>query len=132
MSTKKPVMGRGLEALLLTGHGWERAELTEGGRAFANRDYVWQDLPAALRGVAYTRTAGGEPALLRVRAKQAMELRLATSAPAPAGWEEIPDLRFRYTDRGLTAVSVHRHALAAGQEIVLPQAGWTGSLLLIP
>jgi hypothetical protein len=119
------------EALLVTGHGWERAEWIEGGRAFSNRDYVWRDVPASLRGAGYTRTAGGEPALVRVRAKQAVDLHLATSAPAPAGWEEIPGLRFRYTDKGLTPVSVYRKALAAGEGMVIPQAGWTGSLLRV-
>ena len=83
-----------------------------------------------MRGARYTRTAGGEPAVVRVRALRAAEVRLATSGPAPSGWTPEPELGFRYTDKGRTAVSVYRRSLAAEEEIVLPQGGWTGCLLL--
>ena len=54
----------------------------------------------------------------------------STSGPAPSGWTPEPELGFRYTDKGRTAVFVYRRSLEAEEEIILPQAGWTGSLLL--
>ena len=117
-------------SLLVTGGGWEQAELAEGSRAFSNRDYAWTGVSESLSGARYTRTAGGAPAVVRVRARRAAEVRLATSGPAPSGWTPEPELGFRYTDKGRTAIFVYRRSLEAEEEIILPQAGWTGSLLL--
>jgi len=123
-----------LGALRLTGSGFDLAALAEGGKAFSNRDYVWRNLPPRLAGWTYTRTAGGERAVITVRASRPMEIWLATARSersAPRGWQLVPET-FQYSDRGQTTMALFRRTLDANQELSLPQENWTGSLLLIP
>jgi hypothetical protein len=121
---------------LVTGFGWTLAKLTNGAKAFANRNYVWAEIPPSFAGYDYTQTAGGEHAQIRVRAKREAVLHLAaTSAPqgaAAAGWTPVGDARFHYTDRHRTALQVFARPLSASEEIEIPQDNWAGRLVLLP
>lgn len=119
---------------VITGTGFEIAKFDEGAEAFSNRNYVWQNLPEKFRGGSYTRTAGGEAVVIAVRAKRDITLHVATT-PALGqkelgGWEKTGVL-FNYTDKGKTKMAVFTCALKSGQEIVVPQSGWTGTLVLL-
>ncbi len=120
----------------VTGRGWSPATLADGGKAFANRAYVWADVPARFRGWRYTRTAGGERAEIAVKALRDTTVHLAAGPPPPgadlAGWTELPGLSFRYTDAGRTALQVFTRSLQAGESLALPRGGWAGALLLLP
>lgn len=121
---------------VLTGTGFQAARFAEGGRAFANRDYVWQDLPERLRGRSFTQTAGGQGAVLRVTLRRAATLWLAT-APAQSGvdltgWTAVPGLEFGYSDTGRTQMQVYERRVEAGEVVIVPQGNWTGGLLILP
>ncbi|MFA7003104.1 MAG: exo-alpha-sialidase [Verrucomicrobiia bacterium] len=118
----------------ITGTGFEIAKFNEGGTAFSNRNYVWQNLPEKFRGGTYTRTAGGEAAVIAVRAKRDATLQVATTAAQGktmlSDWEEM-GASFNYTDKGKTKMAVFTRALKIGQEVVVPQGNWTGTLVLL-
>lgn len=118
---------------IITGTGFEVAKLEEGTEAFSNRNYVWQSLPSKFRGGACTRTAGGEPAVIVVRAKRDTTLHIATTPTqekALGDWQKS-DALFNYTDKSKTKMAVFTRELKNGQEIVVPQSGWTGTLVLL-
>lgn len=122
------------EDFVVTGHGFEIARLIDGGKAFSNRDYVWADLPAGLRDLFYTRTAGGTAAQITVKAKRDAALRFATALPMTGantdGWTKATTT-FHYTDRGRTALTVFLRPLTAGEEVLIPQGNWTSGLALL-
>ena len=121
--------------LVVTGSGFEIARLEEGGKAFSNRQYVWENVPHDFRGWSYTRTGGGEPAVITVRAKRDITLYVSTT-PAQAktmfGDADTSGATFHYTDKGKTAMSVFPRTLRSGQEMVVPQGNWTGGILIYP
>jgi hypothetical protein len=118
------------------GRHFQPAVLDNGQTAFANRTYVWIDVPEDLRGWRYTKTYGGEPAFIRVTAREDTMLYLATApgqeGAQSTGWKKVDRWTFRYTDRGRTGLQVYTRAAKAGEEVTLPQGNWTGGLLLIP
>jgi len=123
-----------------TGSGFVIAKLEDGAKAFSNRDYVWQSVPASLRGRRYTQSAGGETPRLTVHAKQNMVLDVMTATEQRgldlASWNQ-PGTSFTYTDRkgkagkGTRMVLLHK-SLQKGQDLVLPQGNWTGVLVIFP
>lgn len=120
---------------IVTGFGWSPAKLTDGAKAFSNRNYVWENVPVRLAGFDYTQTAGGERAEIRVRARRDAGLHLATTPNqndlGAAGWKPVSDSSFHYTDRNRTVMQVFTRALKAGEEIEIPQGNWTGRLILL-
>lgn len=115
----------------VSGKGFTVQTLREGGTAFGNRNYVWGGVPAALQGWQYTQTDGGRGASLTVTPKGEGWIYAASSAVLP-GWEAVPALAFHYSDKNMTAMTVYRHTFPAGAPVPIPQAGWTGTLLLAP
>lgn len=104
--------------------------------AFANRQYTWIDVPRELQRWRFTRTRGGEPANFIVQAQRDTTAYLAT-APSQQGidlkgWKKVDGWTFGYTDRGRTGMQVFQRAVAAGEQITLPQGNWSGGILLIP
>src|SRR5262249_29292028 len=82
-----PVPAQDAGAFSVSGTGFELATLDEGARAFSNRKYVWQTVPPSLRGLRYTRVAGGESSHVRVRAKKDATIFAAAKADAaPPGF----------------------------------------------
>lgn len=125
------------EEAVVTGRGWTAAPLANGKRAFANRDYVWAELPreAAEQGWTYTQTAGGVAAEVEVEAKREMTAYMASAPSQPGlsarGWEPEPGVTFRYTDGGRTMLQVYARRLKAGEKAALPQGNWAGGLLVM-
>lgn len=121
---------------VVSGRGWELGRLADGERAFSNRRYVWNDVPEQFRNWVITRTAGGVAADLRIRAGGDMVVWAAAadggSTTLGAGWVAVPDAEFRYTDRGGTRMRIWKRSVRTGEEVALPQMGWTGTLLLLP
>ncbi len=121
--------------LVITGSGFALAPLDDGAQAFGNRAYVWQGVPAAHRGGRFTQTRGGETAVLSVKARRDTTLRVAAAAAQGdrllKGWRKT-EAGFSYTDGGHTALVVFSRDLKSGEELAIPQGGWTGTIVLIP
>jgi iduronate 2-sulfatase len=120
--------------LTLRGSGFEIARLEGGAKAFANRGYRWQDVPAALVGKSFTRLEGGAKDLLEVTAKRDTVVRIATAtgqAPVDLGGWSAEPLEFSYDDPGKTKVSVHSRPLKSGDTLRLPRGNWTGAILIL-
>lgn len=114
----------------------QEGTLNNDARAYANRSYVWYDVPAELRGWRTKQTYGGEPAMVALTARSQVTVYMATSLSTPAnrlpGWKRVPDRTFGYTDGGRTKMQVLRRELTPGERIVIPQTSWTGGILLLP
>ncbi len=120
-------------ALVIAGHGWTPAVLSNGVRAFSNRSYAWTNVPPAFAGWSYTQTSGGVPAEIRVTSRQSgLVFAIAPPAARLTGWTPMPNTTFAYTDRDLTAMCIWSRAVAPDETLALPQSGWTGTLLLWP
>ena len=123
------------ETFTLNGRRFEMATLDNDALAYSNRSYVWQQVPARLRGWQYTRTGGGVRAEISIAATCDTTLYVAT-ASSPAGAEMSPwiktDDTFLYTDGGRTRMSVFRRDVTSGQTVNVPQSNWTGTLVLAP
>ena len=117
--------------LSVSGNGFTVQTLREDGPAFGNRNYLWGGVPAALQGWQYTQTDGGQAATLTVTRSQAGTVYAASSAALP-GWEPVSTLAFHYTDKNATAMTVYRHDFPMGVRVSVPQAGWTGTMILAP
>ncbi len=124
-----------LGAATVEGRGFTVQTLRNGAVSFANRKYIWENVPEKLQGWHYTQTAGGVNPQMRAGATRDTVLYLATATCQPgidtAGWEPVPELAFRYTDSGRTGMEVFRRAVEAGDAIDVPQGNWTGGLLLV-
>ena len=121
--------------LSIQGLGFRMATLKPDGQAFSNRKYVWQGVPKRLAGWSYTQTNGGEPPLIRAKAKRDCAIYVATGQKGKTelnAWTADDDLGFCYTDGGKTRMRVFHRTLKAGEEIELPQDSWTGTLVLVP
>ncbi len=119
------------------GYGFEKAPFGEGAQAYANREYVWKDVPDRLADFgAFTRTRGGERARVFVRAKRDCTVYVATAMGAGAydmlKWTPVEEVTFRYTDRSETRMQVYSRDFKAGEQGCVQQCGWTGTLVLLP
>ena len=120
--------------LTVEGRGFKPAPFDNDAPAFGNRNYAWRGVPGEFRGWRHTQTNGGGFAAITVTAKQPTTLFVATTkatAASISGWIETDD-SFHYTDRGQTEMRILRRDVERGQTLALPQASWTGTLLLIP
>lgn len=122
--------------LFVTGSAWEPATLADKAQAFGNRKYVWQGVPEEFRDWGITQTIGGEAAEIRVRARRDTILFAATAANNAAidltGWRAAATGAFHYNDKGNTKMTIYCRPIKAGEEIVVPQGGWTGMSALLP
>ena len=123
------------ESLVVSGTGWTLQPLANGRKAFANREYVWSDLPRDTSAWRYTQIAGGEPAVVAVEARKDTTVYIASTVANPdarfAGWTSVAGVSFRYTDGGRTRLHVYARKLKTGECASLPQGTWAGSLLLL-
>ena len=121
--------------LTLTGHGWSLVPFAEGAPAFANRPYVWKNVPEQFRGWQFTQTHGGERAELSAKTSRATTLTVVTGATQKQfilpGWTTVPADNFHYGDKGRTPMAICSRALKAGEELSIPQGSWTGTMLLL-
>lgn len=122
--------------LVLRGAGWSLARLADQEKAFANRKYVWQNVPDRFRDWQFTQTQGGVCAEIRVQAKRGTALYAATAAWQTgvdlAGWNLMAADAFRYTDHNRSAMNIYSRDLPAGAGLSVPQGNWSGMLLLLP
>ncbi|HSP44209.1 MAG TPA: exo-alpha-sialidase [Luteolibacter sp.] len=122
--------------LIVTGEDWTLAPLANGRRAFANRRYVWRNVPTRLTGWRFTLLGGGERSIIRVKATRDTVVHFATALSQSGvntdGWAAEPELSFAYTDTGRTRMNVFTRALKAGDDMEIPQGNWSGGLLLLP
>ncbi|HYW78576.1 MAG TPA: hypothetical protein VE890_03330, partial [Thermoguttaceae bacterium] len=124
------------DSLVVEGHTIALSSLENGHRAFANRTYVWQQLPTALQGWRFMQSLGGTSTPISVTARHDTIIYIATAVSQQSvdttGWQEEPQWSFCYTDSGRTRMRVLRRVITAGEQVELPQGNWTGGVLLIP
>lgn len=121
--------------LTIEGRHIKLATLDNEQPAFANRNYVWNEVPTRFRGWRYTQTHGGVAATLIVAAKTDTTVYLATGPGQDkqlSGWASVGDAAFLYTDQGRTRMQVYSRPLKAGEQMTIPQSNWTGGLVLLP
>lgn len=140
MADSVPLLEQGVKRLetrdlLIKGTGFEMAPFVAGEKAFSNRDYVWGTLPPQPANWQFTRTAGGEAATLRIKAKRDTTVFVATALSQPGasldGWQKLP-VSFAYNDHGNTQVTVFSRQVKAMEEVDIPQGNWMGTILLLP
>lgn len=121
-------------ALTILGGSCEIAVLENGAKAFSNRGYRWQGIPAGLAGRSFTRLAGWAKDLRKVTAKLDTVVRIATATGQAGidlpGWTD-EGLEFSYDDAGNTKVRVYSRPLKAGESLRLPGGNWTGAILIL-
>lgn len=120
--------------VFVEGDGFEIGDFANGARAYLNRTYVWSEVPDALAGWQFTRVNGGVPGAMTAIAEEDGSLYLACAPTATplAGWVLVPAWRFRYNDPNRTIVRVFRREVKAGERVDIPQAMWTGGIVLAP
>ena len=69
-----------LPSIEVAGRGFEISSLAEGGKAFANRTYVWRGVPEELAGWRFTRLSGGLRSELTAVAETDGLIHLATAS----------------------------------------------------
>ncbi len=122
--------------ITIDGTNFEIQRFEEGALAFGNRKYVWEGIPERFAGWYFTQTGGGERAFITFTAPEDGPQYMATSAKQQhldaSGWHEVAGQRFLYTDGGRTQMAVFERACKKGGEVIVPQRGWTGGILLAP
>lgn len=121
-------------ALRVKATTFEIGKLADGEKAFSNRSYVWDEVPAEFSDRAFIRTGGGEKVAIEVTAKEAGTVRIATSFSQPGAalqsWTAT-GRKFRYTDKAKTEMEVFTRPLAKDETVRLPRGNWTGSVLIL-
>jgi hypothetical protein len=133
-----PPVKREISDCVITGTNFTQGQLSNGGKAFANRTYIWQGLPAMFEGGWYTQIlAGGHP-VIAVQAERDTTIYAAVPSRQSgidlAGWTRAQDMSFTYSDRHQSQLDVYEKHLAAGEKLSLPQGNWSGigMILLVP
>jgi hypothetical protein len=122
--------------LRIEGFAFTLKMLREDATAFANRTYVWKEVPEGLQGWHFTQLNGGGYAQIKVAAKQNVAVRVATATKQSGidmtGWEPVAGLSFHYTDKNHSRLDVYCKKLKSGEQVEVPQGNWTGGILLVP
>jgi hypothetical protein len=124
----------------ITGRGFEIQEMHPNALAFSKRDYVWADVPAGIEGLLYTQMVGGGTATIHLKAKEAGRVFVAVAASRmldlkEKGWTiPKPDRSntFTYTDVNRMMMVILSREVGEGEELDIPQLGWTGTIVLLP
>ena len=127
----------------VTGKGFTLERLKQGELSQANRNYVWLDGPAEWENFSFTRLSGGatpnNAATIRVRSTGKGRIYLMSGEErsailTAAGWQLLPiTLTYGTPDRKRTfSMFLYYREVAADSELTIPQAGWTGTAILIP
>jgi len=119
----------------IEGSAFRMAPLDNDARAYGNRTYVWEEVPQRFHGGKHTQTFGGIRATMSVTARRDATLHVATAAAQTGidmtGWQKTDDPPFHYTDKNRTRMSVFRKELSAGDQIIVPQGNWSGTIVLL-
>lgn len=122
--------------LVISGSGFTMATLQENAVAFSNRGYIWQKVPASLRGKRYTKINGGARPPLKVKAKKDTIVEVITeTSEAPGvkmdGWIRT-GIRFTFNNGKNAVMVLFKKKLTAGEEVDVPQECWAGTMVLLP
>ena len=138
-TTAKPMLPAahfGYEEFTLSGNGFTIGKLVPDGQAYANRNYVWKQIPDRFKNWSYTRKGGGVPVNIRISPLQSGTYYMITAPKQKGtdvkGWNPVPNAEFHYTDGGSTHMQVYSRRLTGGQALDLPQTNWSGCMILIP
>jgi len=123
----------------ITGRGFEIQEMRKGTQAFRMRTYIWSDVPDSIDGLLYTQMAGGGTATIHLKAQEAGKVYIAAAANQMLDLKEMgwtlptPDRSntFTYNDPNLTLMIILSHEVAAGEDLDIPQMGWTGIIVFL-
>jgi len=123
----------------ITGRSFEIQAMRKGTQAFRTRSYVWSDVPDSIDGLLYTQMAGGGTAVIHLKVQEAGKIYVAAAANQmldlkEKGWTlPTPDRSntFTYTDQNLTLMIIMSREVAAGEELDIPQMGWTGIIVFL-
>jgi hypothetical protein len=124
--------------IIVEGVGFEIGEMKEGCKAFMNRDYQWIEVSKPLTGLKFTRTRGGLPSRMTVRAISDGEIYTAWAVmqesgnPNLRGWELVDDLSFRYSVSDKPLLRVFRKSVKKGETVKIYPFAWTGTIVLAP
>ena len=121
---------------VLSGTGFTLEKLDNDVVAYSNRGYTWQKVPSAVRGMRYTKVAGGGKPKIKVTAKRDCVLQAFTDITEGGsfmdGWE-ITSLRFTNNNRpNQLNIGVITRPIKAGQELEIGQGNWVGTCILFP
>jgi hypothetical protein len=124
----------------VSGRGFEIQEMRMNAVAFSMRNYVWADVPPGIEGLLYTQMVGGGTATIHLKAKEAGKVFVAVAASRmldlkEKGWVlPMPDRAstFTYTDVNRMMMVVLSREVVEGEELDIPQLGWTGTIVLLP
>lgn len=117
----------------VSGSGFQVMPLNSGAVAFANRNYVWQPLPAQLEGWQITQVSGGVAAKINVVPQADGDLYVASvNPPQGSEWQSVAGLSLTYNDKFHTSLRVYREHVAAQTTVAIPQSGWAGTLVIAP
>lgn len=124
------------EDLVISGTGFTMATLQDNAVAFSNRGYIWQKVPASLRGKRYTKINGGARPPLKVKAKKDTIVEVITeTSEAPGvkmdGWIRT-GIRFTFNNGKNAVMVLFKKKLTAGEEVDVPQECWAGTMVLLP
>lgn len=122
------------DLLLIRGQNCEKGVLGNGELAYSNRSYVWQNVPKELLGVYFTKFGGGEAGSVEVTAKADVTVFAVLASgnhfELPLPWVLRSENAYYYTDGGKTSMKAYSRALKKGENLMIPQNGWTGTQLL--
>ena len=129
-------VSREFGGLRISGVGFDFCRLANGVRAFTNRAYVWQDVPADLIGATITQGAGDFRGVITVEATKGPEtLRVFTAGPVEgvnlSGFTAVPAIRFFYNDTGHSVATLYERELKAGESIKLPTGNFAGVHVIV-
>jgi hypothetical protein len=110
--------------------------LTDGSKAFANRNFVWEKIPTHLNGAKFVQNSGGSPTTREIRVKDAGAVYVAVDAAGITDHDALRKLgfaklttAFNYSDGAKTAMAIFGRF--AERSIKLPEAGaWSGFVVI--
>ncbi|MDR1963289.1 MAG: glycoside hydrolase [Planctomycetaceae bacterium] len=101
-------------------------------KAFVNRNYVWLNVPEQFQGWKFTRqNAGGKPLEeINICAKKDATFYLLTSRHTAYNHLKLIPSEIRYSDTNKSRVRIYERPIKKGEQIQLPQWGFSGGILL--
>lgn len=104
--------------------------------AFTNRrQFTWSGIPTPYDGWSYTQLSGGVFAEIKLKVKRDCNVFFSTNIGREfvdvSGWHYVPNSEHQYGVDRHGHSAIFGRAAKAGDELVIPQGGWSGSMLLI-
>lgn len=104
--------------------------LKDGEKAFANRNYVWEDVPEQFRDWKFIRLRGGELERIRLTPKNdAVIYMISGHKQKISGWRLMDDT-IRYTDANKARCSLYTREIKKDIRTDIHQPGWIGGIVI--